>query len=210
MRTHDEDLALPDKEGPSRRPNETSPLADAILSLQRAAGNAGVAAWLTDEQEEERSPVLDVVDSGGGAPLDTGTRAVMEASLGHDFSDVRVHTDGAATESARSVGASAYTVGTDVVMQSDRWAPDSDPGRRLLAHELTHVMQQRSGPVDGTAAGGGIQVSDPGDRFEREAERSADAVMAGLEPAGVATGAANSALQRQEEGEEEEPEETFT
>src|SRR2546421_12134148 len=60
-----------------------------LLGLQRAVGNAGVGALV----EEERSPVLDVVGSGGGAPLDADTRADMESRLEHDFSEVRVHTD---------------------------------------------------------------------------------------------------------------------
>jgi hypothetical protein len=74
----------------------------------------------------------------------------MESRLDADFSDVRVHTDGKATDSARSVQAYAYTVGNDVVFQSDKYAPGSDSGQRMLAHELTHVVQQRSGPVAGT------------------------------------------------------------
>lgn len=189
MHVHDEEHAVAAKESTPRREGE-SPLVGAVLSLQRSAGNAGVAAWLGDEEETGRSPVLDVVGSGGGAPLDGRTRGDMETALGHDFSDVRVHTDGAATASARSVGAAAYTVGRDVVVQADRWSPETDAGRQLLAHELTHVVQQRSGPVDGTDAGGGIRMSDPSDRFEQEAERSAQAVV-----------------QRQEEEDEEEPDE---
>ncbi len=69
----------------------------------------------------------------------------MEASLGHDFSDVRIHTDGRASESAKAVQASAYTVGNDVVFGSGAYAPEPDAGKRTLAHELTHVVQQRSG-----------------------------------------------------------------
>jgi hypothetical protein len=103
----------------------------------------------------------------------------MTQRLGHDFGDVRVHTDAAASESARAVNAHAYTVGSDIVFQSDRYQPDTDTGRRMIAHELTHVVQQRSGPVDGTPVGGGVRVSHPSDTFERAAEHSADRVMAG-------------------------------
>jgi hypothetical protein len=74
----------------------------------------------------------------------------------------------------------------------------------MLAHELTHVVQQRSGPVDGTPSGGGIQVSDPSDRFEREAASNADRAMAA--PAPVPTSASGPAVQRQED-EDEQPEE---
>lgn len=172
-----------------------------LIGLQRAVGNAGVASMA----DEERSPVHDVVGSGG-SPLDADTRADMEARLGHDFGDVRVHTDAAAHESARSVHAQAYTVGSDIVFQRDRYDPSSETGRHMLAHELTHVVQQRSGPVDGTDAGGGVKVSDPSDRFEREAAATADHVMAGTAPVPAGGGTA-AAVQRQEESEpEEEPE----
>jgi hypothetical protein len=144
--------------------NPAGPLdAGTVLALQRSVGNAGVTAMLSD-----------AIGSGSGAPLDTGTRGVMEAHLGHDFSDVRIHTGDAATRSAESLGAQAYTVGRDVVVSSDHWAPDTGAGQRLLAHELTHVAQQEAGPVDGTPTGDGLAVSDPGDRFEQEAERAAE------------------------------------
>ena len=171
-----------------------------ILHLQRAAGNASVAQLLGDnEKEEERSPVLDVVGSGGGQPLEDGVRSGMETRFGHDFGDVRVHTDTRASESARAVQAHAYTVGSDIVFQSDRYAPSSSEGQRMLAHELTHVVQQRSGPVDGTPAGGGVRISDPSDRFEREAEATADRVMSAPVAPVALGGESPSAVQRQEE-----------
>jgi hypothetical protein len=165
-----------------------------MLGLQRAVGNAGVGSLVEDE---ERSPVHDVVNSGGGSPLEAGTRADMEARLGHDFGDVRVHTDGAAHDSARSVNAQAYTVGSNIVFQRDRYDPSSADGQHMLAHELTHVVQQRSGPVDGTDAGGGVQVSDPSDQFERAAVANADQVMSA--PAPVSSSDTAAAVQRCEE-----------
>ena len=144
-----------------------------VLGLQRAVGNSGVTSMI----EEERSPVHDVISSGG-RPLDAGVRGEMEGRLGHDFSDVRVHDDGAAHESAKAVNAHAYTVGSNVVFQRDKYDPGSDAGKVMLAHELTHVVQQRSGPVDGSSAPGGIKVSDPSDRFEREASANAERAMA--------------------------------
>ncbi|TQM83930.1 uncharacterized protein DUF4157 [Saccharothrix saharensis] len=150
-----------------------------LLDLQRAVGNAG-ASTLVEEAGE--SPVHDVVRSGG-TPLDAGVREDMESRFGQDFGDVRVHTGGAAHESAKSVNAQAYTVGSNIVFQNDRYDPSSDSGRHMLAHELTHVVQQRNGPVDGTDAGGGVKVSDPSDRFEREASTNADRVMATPAPA---------------------------
>ena len=100
----------------------------------------------------------DVVNSGG-RPLEPEVRRDMESRLGHDFSDVRVHDDSAAAASATAVNAHAYTVGSNVVFQRDKYDPSSTEGRTTLAHELTHVVQQRSGPVDGTSAPGGIKVS---------------------------------------------------
>lgn len=149
----------------------TTPLTPAgVLNLQRMVGNASVQTLLEDE---ERSPVHDVVGSGTGSPLDSGTRTAMEERLGHDFSDVRIHTGPKADESARSINAVAYTVGNDVVFGSGHYAPDTPGGQRTLAHELTHVVQQKSGPVEGTPAPGGIRLSDPSDRFEQAAERAA-------------------------------------
>src|ERR1700730_6646436 len=171
----------------------------AVMHLQKTAGNATVSAAL---EEQETSPVKDVVGSGGGSPLDRDTRSFMETRLAADFSDVRVHTGGKATESARSVQAHAYTVGNDVVFQSDKYAPESDSGKRMLAHELTHVVQQRSGPVAGTPAPGGINVSDPSDSFERAAESTADRVMSSGQVA-PAPAAASAGVQRQLDDEEQ-------
>jgi hypothetical protein len=157
------------------------------LDLQRLAGNEAVAQLLRDDETEaEQSPVHGVINSGG-RPLEPDVRDDMEARLGADFGVVRVHDDTAAADSARAVNAHAYTVGSNVVFQRNTYDPSSDAGRLTLAHELTHVMQQRSGPVDGTAAPGGIKVSDPGDRFEREAAANAERVMSG--PAPVQTSA---------------------
>lgn len=157
---------------------QPGPRVDAIHNLQRTAGNAAVGALLQRE-EEGRSPVKDVIESGGGQPLSSDVRDPMEQHLGADFGDVRVHTDDAADASARSVNANAYTVGSDVVFQRDRYDPSSNEGMRTLAHELTHVVQQREGPVDGTPAPGGIRISDPNDRYEREADRVAEQVTSG-------------------------------
>ncbi len=171
-----------------RRPDVLG--ADGLLGLQRVAGNAAVGSLL----EEERSPVHDVVRSDGRA-LEPDVRADMEGRLGADFGDVRVHDDGAAAASAKAVNAHAYTVGSNVVFQRDAYDPSSAAGRTTLAHELTHVLQQRSGPVEGTSAPGGIKVSDPSDRFEREASSTAERVMAAPTPP-TAVGASGSAVQR--------------
>jgi uncharacterized protein DUF4157 len=172
-----------------------------VSALQRSLGNRAVSRVVGDED----SPVHEVVGSGGGTPLAPDVRAEMEGRLGHDFGDVRVHTDGKAHDSAVSVNAQAYTVGSDVVFQRDKFDPGSTDGRVMLAHELTHVVQQRNGPVDGTPTAGGISVSDPSDRFEREASANAERAIRGPAPEAASVSGAASSVQRQETGEEEEP-----
>lgn len=82
---------------------------------------------------------------GSGRPLDSDTRSFMEPRFQHDFSAVRVHTGAAAEQSARDLHAHAYTTGHDIVFGAGRYQPETDGGRQLLAHELTHVVQQSSG-----------------------------------------------------------------
>jgi hypothetical protein len=171
-----------------------------MLDLQRAVGNASASTLVEDQAEQ--SPVHDVVNSGG-APLDTGVREDMESRFGQDFGDVRVHTDGAAHESAKSVDAQAYTVGSNIVFQRDKYDPSSDSGKHMLAHELTHVVQQRSGPVDGADAGGGVKVSDPSDRFEREASSNADQIMSSAPAPAPAVQRVGEGVEEAEEAEEE-------
>jgi hypothetical protein len=83
-----------------------------------------------------------VLQSGTGCPLDDATRTFMEPRFGYDFSDVRVHADAGAAESARAINALAYTLGHDIVFGTGKYAPGTAEGRKLLAHELTHVVQQ--------------------------------------------------------------------
>ncbi|MYV61023.1 DUF4157 domain-containing protein [Streptomyces sp. SID4931] len=158
---------------------------DTLLALQRTTGNAAVLRMLQRDRHRhgpdcghqqpgaepvQRSAVHDVLRAPG-RPLDAPLREEMESRLGSDFSDVRLHTDSAARASAAEVGARAYTSGNHVVIG------DGGGDKHTLAHELTHVIQQRRGPVAGTDNGSGLSVSDPGDRFEREAEANAVRVM---------------------------------
>jgi Domain of unknown function (DUF4157) len=89
---------------------------------------------------------------GGGAPLPAGVRAFMETRFGHDFGRVRVHTGGRAETAARSIHARAFTRGRDVVFGAGQFAADSADGRRLIAHELAHVIQQGQAPRTGATA----------------------------------------------------------
>src|SRR5262249_10225970 len=106
-------------------------------------------------------------------PLGAATRAFMEARFGHDFSRVQVHTDAAAAAAARAVSALAYTVGSHVVFGAGQYAPRTSAGRQLLAHELAHVLQQRSSAAPPADLGTG-DVHDPA---EAEADRLADQVL---------------------------------
>lgn len=95
-------------------------------------------------------PIVGEVLRSGGSPLAPAERAFFEPRFGWDFRNVRVHADARADMSARAVSAKAYTVGQDVVFRQAAFAPGTDEGRRLLAHELAHVVQQGRG---GTPAG---------------------------------------------------------
>ena len=165
--------------------------ARSMFELQRLAGNASVSRLVSREaageagEETGQSPVLGVVGRGGGEPLAPELRSEMEGRLGADFGAVRVHRDATASESAKSVDAHAYTVGNDVVFRSDRWDPSSSEGKHTLAHELSHVVQQANGPVDGSPAAGGIRLSSPGDDFEKAADRQADAALSGPAPSAM-------------------------
>ncbi|MFE0173325.1 DUF4157 domain-containing protein [Streptomyces sp. NPDC059002] len=191
-----------------------------LMALQAGAGNAAVVqmlrqaghAWVQPAQHQhgagcghqqaeqpavQRSAVHDVLRTPG-KPMDDATRTDMESRLGADFSDVRIHNDSAARASAAEVGALAYTSGSHVIIG------DGGSDKHTLAHELTHVIQQRQGPVAGTDNGSGLKVSDPSDRFEREAESHATRAMAGTVAASEAADAtpgapvsATAAVQRQ-------------
>jgi len=149
--------------------------AQAVLALQRTAGNAAVVQSLrlsghlpgteASEGTEQRNMGAEIKDvtSRGGTPLDPVRRARAESVFKEDFSEVRLHTDVVAQRFAANVDARAYTVGDDIVSGS------GDIDDRTLFHELTHVSQQRKGPVEGTDRGDGVRVSEPGDPFERAA-----------------------------------------
>jgi hypothetical protein len=168
-----------------------------MLRLQRAcscagaSGHAGAVCAPCKQQKKQldrgESVAVDRALRSTGRPLDLATRAAMEPRFGHDFSQVRVHAGTAASESARALGASAYTVGRDIVFDVSRYAPGTSEGQKLLAHELAHVTQQ-AGAVHATPA---AQLSvDPDVASEREAARSAEAMPAAGTATAIATGRA--------------------
>jgi hypothetical protein len=121
----------------------------------------------------------------GGRPLDAGTRARFAAATGRDVPGVRVHDDAEAAESARALGARAYTIGSEVVFGAGAFAPQTSGGQRLLAHELTHVIQQRDAGSPSRQEQP-LTMSHPGDAAEREADRVARAVESGAAAAPIA------------------------
>ncbi|MEO8576989.1 MAG: DUF4157 domain-containing protein [Gemmatimonadales bacterium] len=124
-----------------------------------------------------------------GQRLDQGTREFMEPRFGHDFSHVRIHTGAKASESARLVNASAYTVGRDIVIGGPHVPYDAESGRSLIAHELTHVVQQGGTVVDAPPRYFGGDEHGPA---EAEADRAAKQIMHGRSGVKVSADAAPS------------------
>lgn len=160
-----------------------------LLQLQRQYGNRYVERVLSlsqatverEEHHEAEHGASDVSQNvegaiekerGGGHGLDAGVKRQMESSLGSDFGGVRVHTDQRADSLNRSLSARAFTTGQDIFFREGAYQPGSSVGRELIAHELTHVVQQ-----NGNAVKRAMSVSQPGDPHEVEAEQTARAVM---------------------------------
>jgi len=173
-----------------------------LLQLQRQYGNRYVQRVVTlaraTEGEGDVMPDVErAIESsrGGGHSLDSGIQAQMGHALGADFGGVRVHTDAGADGLNRSLSAKAFTTGQDIYFRQGEYNPGSSSGRSLLAHELTHVVQQNPDKVqtksDDDGSQGGcicglsptsgpqmkLTVSEPGDQYEQEADRTANAVM---------------------------------
>lgn len=136
---------------------------------------------LGSHEDGAASLVRDVVSSPG-QPLDPGVRSVMEERLGYDFSQVRIHTNEDAARSAAAIGANAYAAGNHIIFGAGQFAPAVPDGQRVVAHELAHVIQQAHGAVAGTDVGDGVIISDPQDRFEREAVRLAEGTVTAPSP----------------------------
>jgi hypothetical protein len=162
--------------------------------LQRSAAPGGRLA-------ETAPPIVHRALAGGGQGLEPSVRGPMEARFGHSFAGVRVHTDPLADQSARAVHADAYTVGRDIVFRTGRYAPGTGAGRRLIAHELAHVVQQSGAAARDERP---LEIAPAYGASEREAEHAASLAMNGS-PAGVRPGRAHAAaIQRQAAGGEEE------
>ena len=144
--------------------------------LDRYLGNSYVQSLAVREsrlqQESSLPPIVSEVLHSSGQPLDPNTRTFMESRFDADFSQVRVHSDGQAVASARALQSSAYTVGRDIIFGAGQFAPHAAQGRRLLAHELTHVVQQGQ-----SASTPHHLISSPADTAEVEAGRIAKRIL---------------------------------
>src|SRR5262245_37912138 len=118
------------------------------------------------DHDVEVPPLVTETLRGPGEPLAPSSRADMEPRFQFDFGKVRVHSDSKAADSARAVGARAYTVGNNIVFGGGSYAPESPAGRELLAHELAHVVQQ-SGSAPSPAVP--LRAGTPGDAVEQSA-----------------------------------------
>ena len=147
-------------------PEEKLPAAGGLFRLRRPSAGAVAAS--------EVPPTVREVLKSPGQPLDAGDRAFMEPRFGHDFSRVKIHADARAADSARAVDALAYTVGQDVVFGAGLYQPGGREGRRLLAHELAHTLQQGDG---GPSAA--LTIAAPDHRARSRRRRAADAVTTG-------------------------------
>ncbi len=150
-----------------------APGAVAALALQRAVGNQGIRRALEKLTQDGETPVPAQLERsieatrGGGKALDDGLRGSMEQAFGRDLSAVRVHTGAEADRLSRSLGAEAFTTGSDIYFRDGQFRPETEGGKELLAHELTHVAQQ------GPAVQGRLTVGAPEDVHEREADETA-------------------------------------
>lgn len=143
---------------------------DREQTLQRAAKQP-VAAGTAP-------PIVHDVLRSPGQPLSRSVRAAVEPAFGRNFGHVRLHTDSRAAESARAVNALAYAVGNQVVFGAGQYQPQTAQGRHLIAHELTHTIQQGS-VIHNTSAPGDLQIGQANDAYEQEAERQATQVLRG-------------------------------
>lgn len=163
-------------------PRRTAP---GLAGLQQTVGNQAVQRLLAQRSGDQPFDLDDDTagrigrERGGGQPLDGGVQAQMGEAVGADFGGVRVHTSAESDSLNRDLSARAFTTGQDIFFREGAYQPHSAGGQELLAHELTHVVQQGSGAVGGSAAssgGGHMQVNAPGDPFERQADAVAHSV----------------------------------
>jgi membrane-associated HD superfamily phosphohydrolase len=167
---------------------------DVMLELQQSYGNKHVQRVMERVQAEK----------GLGKSLEPETRSEMEASFKQDFGDVRIHADASADELARELGAKAFTMGKDVFFREGAYQPNSEAGKSLLGHELSHVVQQESGIIDTQH-----NLSDSRSSLETAADAAGRAVASGQSVSPSPTvNVSPVQLQKAEPEEEKEPPKT--
>jgi Domain of unknown function (DUF4157) len=162
-----------------------------LRSLRGSVGRSAVAGAMLDETVSRAIHAK----RGRGQPLDVRAEGELGAAMGRDFSDVQVHTDPEADRLNRDVRADAFTTGRDIFFRDGKYDPGSNEGRKLLAHELTHVVQQRDAPPKQD-----LTLSDPGDASERQASAVADAVTSKPAPSAASVARQEAPAEEEEEG----------
>lgn len=160
-------------EAPAPEPPSSAPAAPTQAPLAWAGSNRGASEAVSRLGDgilpggTVHPQVVSAIASarGGGHAVPTGIRDDVAARVGDPLDDVKIHTDANADQLSRSVAARAFTTGTDVFFAAGEYQPSSTGGRELIAHELTHVAQQR-----GASTGGPMTVSEPGDAIEDHAD----------------------------------------
>jgi hypothetical protein len=143
----------PEKAAPSRQAPapasmsspDTAPTGHAFRNIPTFPTQSRNIVQREGEEDLESADVSGVVQdglAGGGQALDEETKSSMEPHFGVNFDKVRIHTDSRASDSSESMAARAYAVGTDIAFRSGEYNPSNSEGKKLLAHELTHVVQQ--------------------------------------------------------------------
>jgi Domain of unknown function (DUF4157) len=182
------------------------PIASANRVRQQSALDEGMLAL--HEPTAPDVALSSLISKSGHRPFDPSTRAFMESGFGRDLGHVRVHADRAGGDAATAINAQAFTTGRDIYFAHDRYQPNSAVGRHLIAHEVAHTIQQshRMTPSDAISRNGrSPSVASPGDRFEGEADRAADALAAGQPATVVSSTHTPGLIQRQPSGKKPAP-----
>ena len=208
----------PDEKRVAKRPTPVDKTADkehpvgpatasaGMVALQQAIGNRAVQRLVAQRSGDSGFELDDETAGrinqarGGGQALDENVQQKMSGAMGHDFSQVRVHTSNEADSLNQDLGAKAFTTGQDIFFKDGSYDPGSSSGQELIAHELTHVVQQNTGSV--SSGGSGMVVNPPDDVYEQEAD--AVAQQATSLDAVSEQQLSGEAVQREEMAEEEE------
>jgi len=190
----------PEKKGRAQSHADGSGAEGRLSQLQKTVGNRALQRLLAQRKAESSHEVDDETagrinqERSSGQALDEGAQESLGNAMGYDFSDVQVHTTPEAASLNAQLSAKAFTTGKDIFFSEGAYNPQSSEGKELLAHELTHVVQQGSGAVGGANR---MTVNAPGDAFEQQADAVAHSALSSQPASGAG-------VQRQANPEEEE------